>query len=106
MQSCGLVAEAHAIDEHSEWRTFNDSVSPFKAAYEAAYPRKMQCVCCCQLSCSWRCLLLSSMMCDLHDSEITRLQGEREGIFVFIGIMASNCMGPTGQHSHLCSFAD
>ncbi|KAK9828196.1 hypothetical protein WJX74_002568 [Apatococcus lobatus] len=26
--SCGLVAEAHAIDEHSEWRTFADSDKP------------------------------------------------------------------------------
>ena len=27
MQGCGLVVEAHVIDERSEWRTFSDKVS-------------------------------------------------------------------------------
>ena len=26
MQNCGVVVEAHNIDERSEWRTFSDSV--------------------------------------------------------------------------------
>ena len=26
MQACGVVVEAHTIDERSEWRTFGDKV--------------------------------------------------------------------------------
>lgn len=32
LQTCGLVAESHVIDESSEWRNFGDKVSCYRSA--------------------------------------------------------------------------